>query len=150
VSLGEVPALEDVLALDLICLRKPDGGPLDAESHQQRLAISIPKSEWVCLRRYGMLVGYGYLWPQTADDWFVGGIAIHPEYRTAPVIAALGAAMRELVERLSIAKLRSHVLRSNTASLRLHKRLGFTVEQENERAIALVANGADLVSRLPV
>lgn len=146
----KVPALEAVLALDLICLREPDGGALDAESHRQRLAISIPKSEWACLWRDGVLVAYGYLWPQAPGDWFVGGIAIHPKYRSAPMIAALAAAMRELVKRLDVATLRSHVLRTNMASLRLHKRLGFSVEQENERAIAFVANGADLVNRLPV
>lgn len=149
-GLGKVPTLEDVLALDLICLREPDGAPLDPEAHRQRLAISIPKSEWVYLWRDDVLAGYGYLWPQAPGDWFVGGIAIHPKYRSAPTIAALGAAMRDLIERLSIATLHSHVLRANRASLRLHKRLGFTVEQENERAIAFVANGADLVSRLPV
>lgn len=144
------PTLEEVLALDLVCLHDPDGGPLDAKTHRERLAISIPTSEWVCLRRHGLLVAYGYLWPQGPGDWFVGGIAIHPKYRAAPTIAALGAAMRERIEGLGIATLRSHVLRSNAASLRLHRKLGFTVEQENERAIAFVANGADLVSRLPV
>lgn len=143
------PALEAVLALDLICLREADGGPLDAERHRERLAASIPKSQWAYMRRDGRLVAYGYLWPQRDDDWFVGGLAIHPDHRTAPVIAGLGGAMRELVARLGIKSLRSHALVGNAASRRLHQRLGFVVEKEDSRAIAFVAQGAALLARLP-
>lgn len=144
------PELDEVLALDLVCLRDPHGGPIDPEAHRQRLAQSIPKSQWAMLRRDGALVAYGYLWRQDKDDWFVGGLAIHPAHRTAPIIAGLGSAMRDLVERLGVRTLRSHVLRDNAASLRLHRRLGFTIEQENERALAFVAAREDLLRRLPV
>ncbi|ODT70160.1 MAG: hypothetical protein ABS75_13690 [Pelagibacterium sp. SCN 63-23] len=144
------PDLGDVLALDLICLREPDGSPLDCELHRERLAVSLPKSEWVCLRRDDELIAYGYLWPQADRSWFVGGLAIHPGFRTAPVISELGAGMRDLVRMLGIGTLRSHVLVSNTASLRLHRRLGFAVEMQNERAVAFVANGTDLLGRLPL
>ncbi len=146
----ERPALEDVLALDILCLRAPDGGPLDAPSHRQPLLVSIPKSEWACIRRNNSLVAYGYLWRQTGDDWFVGGLAIHPHHRSAPVILGLGAGMRDLVGKLGVKTLRSHVLASNTASLRLHRRLGFAVEQQDERAVAFVADGAALLELLPL
>ena len=147
---GLKPHPDEVLALDLLCLVEPSGSPLDATAHRERLAISILKSEWAVLRRGGRLIAYGYLWQQAAGEWFVGGLAIHPDHRTAPVVLALGAAMRDLVERLDVRTLRSHVLRSNAASLRLHRRLGFAVEQENERAIAFCGDSADLFTRLPV
>lgn len=146
---NEPPELNEVLALDLICLRDVDGSPLDVETHRQRLAQSIPMSQWVTLRRDGMLMAYGYLWPQGEDCWFVGGLAIHPAHRQAPTVFALGEAMTDLVQRIGAVSLRSHVLRANAASLRLHRRLGFVVEQENERGFAFIAKAADMAGRLP-
>ncbi len=143
------PALDEVLALDLLCLRAPDGGPLHPETHREQLAQSLPRAEWACLRRDQALIAYFYLWPQTKTDWFVGGLAIHPDHRTAPVIAGLWTAMGSLVQGLHATTLRSHVLRTNAASLRLHHRLGFMVEQENERAIAFVGTSAELFASRP-
>jgi RimJ/RimL family protein N-acetyltransferase len=137
------------LTLDLLVLRSPDGGPLDRDAHRAALATSIPRSEWVLVHRNGQLVAYGYLWPLADQTWFVGGLAIHPEHRNAAVTAALGREMSALVKRLGATRLESHVRRDNIASLRLHRRLGFLVTRENDRAIAFSADSAALLARLP-
>lgn len=146
---GDKPALEAVLALDLLCLKGPDGGPLDAETHRQALSASLQRSEWASVHRDGALVAYGCLWPVADNNWFVGGLAIHPAHRSSPTIAALGRAMADVLKGLGPVTLRSHVRRGNVASLRLHRRLGFAVEQENERAVAFVAEAALILARLP-
>lgn len=144
------PTLGEVLALDLVCLRAPDGGPIDPVSHKTSLAASLDRSRWALVRRCGDLVAYGYLWPHRPETWFVGGLAIHPDHRNAAVTAELGRQMSALVRLLGAKRLESHVLRTNVASLRLHRRLGFEVDQESERAIAFVADTAALLHRLPV
>jgi ribosomal protein S18 acetylase RimI-like enzyme len=143
------PSVEEVLTLDLLVLRSPGGGPLDPDGHRAALETSIPRSEWACIFRAGQLVAYGYLWPLADQTWFVGGLAIHPEHRNAAVTAALGREMSALVKRLGATRLESHVRRDNIASLRLHRRLGFLVTRENDRAIAFSADSAALLARLP-
>ena len=143
------PSIGEVLALDLVVLSSPEGGPLDPEAHRAALETSVPRSEWACIRRDGQLVAYGYLWPLADHAWFVGGLAIHPEHRNAAVTAALGREMSALVKRLGATRLESHVRRDNVASLRLHRRLGFAVREENNRAIAFSADSAALLARLP-
>ena len=143
------PAIDEVLALDLKVLRALDGGPLDPEGHRAALETSIPRSEWACIRRDGLLIAYGYLWSLADHAWFVGGLAIDPDYRSAPTIAALGHEMAALIVRIDAQRLESHVRRDNAASLRLHRRLGFVVTQENDRAIAFSAESAALLARLP-
>lgn len=144
------PAIDEVLALDLKVLRAPDGSPLDAAGHREMLEKSLPRAEWALVRRKGQLVAYGYLWPLAGATWFVGGLAIDPDHRNAPTIAALGREMAALIARIGAQRLESHVLRTNAASLRLHRRLGFEVAQENDRAIAFGADVPSLLARLPV
>ena len=138
------PALEEVLALDRLCLRAPDGSALDEAAHRASLERSAPRSEWAVVRRAGVLVAYGCLWPLNHGAWFVGGLAIEPRHRVAPVVGALGREFLALAHRLGVVALHSHVLRNNAASLRLHRRLGFTVEQENDLAVAFAAKLASL------
>jgi ribosomal protein S18 acetylase RimI-like enzyme len=143
------PALEDVLALDVLCLRDAEGGSLDAARHRELLAQSLPRSEWAVVYRDGILVAYGYLWPKQDGVWFVGGLAIHPDYRGAATVRALADAMRALISRTGALRLESHVRRDNRESQRLHRRLGFVVVQESDRATAFTADCTELLSRLP-
>lgn len=144
------PGLEEVLALDQLCLLEPDGGPLDAVVHRERIDNALSRSEWGLVRRVGALVAYGYLWPAGGSEWFVGGLAIHPQHRSSPTVAALGKTMGLLLTGVAAKRLKSHVLRTNTASLRLHRRLGFTIEQENDNAVAFAADCATLLATLRV
>lgn len=139
------PGLEDVLELDRICLREADGEPLDTKAHRGKLERAIPRSEWATVDRDGQLVAYAYLWPLENADWFVGGLLIHPGHRTAPTVTALSRSFADLLRRIDAGRLKSHVLRSNTASLQLHKRLGFEIEQESEIAFAFSADCACLL-----
>ncbi|UYN98497.1 MAG: GNAT family N-acetyltransferase [Devosia sp.] len=143
------PSLDEVLNLDLPCLEAPEGGPLDADAHREALTRSLERSKWAHVRRDGQLVAYGYLWPLSDDVWFVGGLAIHPHYRNASVTAELARAMSGLVRAVGAVRLESHVRRGNKASLRLHERLGFVVTRESDRAVALRADSAALLARLP-
>ena len=143
------PTIDELQALDLAVLRAPDGGPLDPVVHRKALGQSLPRAEWALVRRAERLVAYGYVWPLADKTWFVGGLAIAPDFRHAPTIAALGAAMAALIARIGAQRLESHVLRTNTASMRLHRRLGFAVMQENDRAIAFGIDVAALLARLP-
>lgn len=143
------PELAEVLALDGICLREVDGEPLDLAVHRERLLLSFPASKWAFVRREEQLVAYLYLWPLDEPDWFVGGLAIHPDHRRPSVLAALRRSVTLQLQALNIRRLKSHVLRGNQASLRLHRRLGFVVEQQNETALALSASCADILEYLP-
>lgn len=142
------PGLEEVLELDRICLREPGGEPLDMMAHRGKLEQSIPRSEWGSVRRDGQLVAYAYLWPLEKAVWFVGGLLIHPRHRTAPTVTALSRTTADLLENIDAHRLKSHVLRSNVASLQLHMRLGFKIEKESEIAIAFSADCAPLLKRL--
>ncbi|WMT92682.1 hypothetical protein [Pelagibacterium sp. H642] len=66
----------------------------------------------------------------------------------APTVTALSQTISDLLEKINADRLKSHVLRSNTASLRLHKRLGFEIEKESEIAIAFSADCAPLLRLL--
>jgi ribosomal protein S18 acetylase RimI-like enzyme len=136
--------LDEILALDALCLRDPTGGPLDLGAHSAQLRASALKSSFATIRRNGNLVAYGYMWPLGEGRWFVGGLLIHPEHRNASVTAELLRNFLGLVYDSDATELHSHVLASNTLSVRLHRRLGFAEIQRDERAIAFVAHVADL------
>ena len=142
------PSVDEVLSLDRLCLQEPDGKALDEVAHRQRLEMSLSRSKWGLVRCSGDLLGYGHLWPAGSDEWFVGGLAIHPAHRKPPTVVALGRTIGDLLSIVGAKRLKSHVLRNNAASLRLHKRLGFAVEQENDTAIAFSADCATILARL--
>lgn len=137
-------AIEEVLALDAICLRAPDGGPLDLRAHRADLANSLRRSLITTVRRADALAAYAYAWPLKEDRWFVGGLAIHPGHRNASVTAELFARFGRLMRDAGAVELHSHVRVDNDPSIRLHRRLGFTESQRNPRAIAFVARIEDL------
>ena len=138
------PTLEELLQLDSLCLREASGGPLDLDAHRARLTQSMAQSRFAWVRRSGALVAYGYMWPRDAACWFVGGLAIHPHHRNAGVTAELLDSFIRLVSDSGARELHSHVLATNTASLKLHRRLGFTEAQRNDTAIAFVVSVVDL------
>ncbi len=140
------PLLDELLDLDALCLREPSGGPLDLDEHRVRLAQSMKQSRFASVRRSGALVAYGYMWPLDSERWFVGGLAIHPDHRNASVTADLFGSFMRLVSDSGASELHSHVLSGNAASLRLHRRLGFTETQRNARAVAFVVTVAGLAS----
>lgn len=135
----ERPGIDEWLALDALCLTSAGGGPLDLEVHRQRLTDTLEKASFTLVRRAGVLVAYGYLWPMSSGSWFVGGLAIHPAHRNASVTGELSGSLLAHLAELGAAELHSHVLKTNAASLRLHRRLGFAPVKDNEIAVAMVA-----------
>ncbi len=136
--------LEEVLALDALSLREPDGGPLDLAAHRRRLEKFAITSRFATVERDGKLVAYGYIWPLGEGRWFVGGFSIHRDHRNAGVVAELLRSFADMVKDSDAAELHSHVLVNNVQSLRLHRRLGFKETQRNDRAIAFMACVKDL------
>ena len=95
------PSLEEMLALDAVCLREADGAPLDLCAHRQKLMQTLTRSQGAWLRRQGELIAYAYLWPlEDEGDWFVGGLALHPGHRRATVVADLARMVSALLESL--------------------------------------------------
>lgn len=144
---AERPDLEAVLALDLKCLSAADGGPLDAVAHRRALEQSLGRAHWALVHRQERLVAYGYCWGE-GPDWFVGGLCIDPDHRNVRVTTELARRFLTLVEQLGVAQLRSHVRRANAQSMRLHRRLGFAVEQESDIAVAFVITAPALRSAM--
>ncbi len=126
---------EELLAFELSVLRdylKAGHPPLDPQKHRRALLAFFDETKHVCVRRGGGLVAYVSVRPQEAGCWFVRGLAIHPEHKNSAVVRGLLHQFRDLVAHNEISVLRSNVFKANTASVRLHKRLGFKVSRENE------------------
>lgn len=131
--------MEEILALDLLVLRAHTlaaGDNFSEASHRAALAAVLPKSTVFKAHRTGRLAGYAYLWPKSSGLWFVGGLAVHPDFRTGPVLKTLLVSIEGMVKAGKISELQSHVYKTNPRSLALHKRLGFTVIAENEKGFA--------------
>ena len=131
--------MEEILALDLLVLRAHTlaaGGDFTEASHRAALAAVLPKSTILKVHRRGRLAGYAYLWPKGGGLWFVGGLAVHPDFRAGRVLKTLLALVEGVVRAENISELQSHVYKTNPRSLALHKRLGFAVIAENEKGFA--------------
>jgi len=143
---------DEVLALDLMTLRahtERAGDELNPSRLRDSIVQLLARSEVAAVRRDGRLVAYAMLQPQTADEWFVTGLNTHPEFRNAPVLRTLFMQVAEIARRRAIAVLRSHVYKTNAASLAFHRRLGFHVSRENEKAVEFTAAMASLIAQLP-
>ena len=131
--------MEEILALDLLTLTahtRAAGDVFDEASHRAALEKVLPKSEIIKIHRQGQLAGYAYLWPKGGGLWFVGGFAVHPDYRGGKVLGALLSDIKTLVKAKNIGEVQSHVYKTNPRSLALHRRLGFAVIDENEKGFA--------------
>jgi len=122
--------------LTLTAHTRAAGDVFDEASHRAALEKVLPKSEIIKIHRQGRLAGYAYLWPKGGGLWFVGGFAVHPDFRSGTVICALLARVRAFAEVEGITELQSHVYKTNARSLALHNRLGFTLIAENDKGFA--------------
>lgn len=144
------PRLEELLALDLLTLRDHTelaGDRLDADTHARTLGESMAMCQVCSVRRDGALVAYAMLHRLEGDAWFVRAFNTHPAHRSAPVMQALMRQVGEVANREGIRELRSHVYRTNRRSLAFHRRLGFRVGRENDKAVEFIATMDDLASR---
>jgi ribosomal protein S18 acetylase RimI-like enzyme len=141
--------LDEILELDLLTLRdhtERAGDRLDADTHREQLRRSLADGLLCAVRRDGRLAAYALLRADDARGWFVSGLGIHPERRSAPVVAALFAQLAALAARHGIDTLRSHVYKTNHLSMNFHRRLGFRITRENARGVEFVATIATLAA----
>jgi len=142
--------LQEIVALDLLTLRdhtERAGDALDPQQLQQQLEAAWAASELAMVRREGALVAYAMLQPREAGTWFVTGFNIDPAHRSAPVLRALFAQLRQIVLRRGIPALRSNVYKTNRLSMAFHARLGFQVTRENAKGVEFTASLTQLLAR---
>ncbi len=77
----------------------------------------------------------------------MGGFSTHPLYRTPAVVSELLAKVARLARERGIAELRSHVYKTNRLSIAFHRKLGFQITRENEKAIEFFASVSTLSDR---
>lgn len=140
-----MPLAHDILALDLLTLAdhtRAAGDRLDPDTHLAAIERSLAVSRACVVRgREGpdddALVAYALLHPQdeARHDWFVTGFGTHPAHRNAGVMRRLMGAVSAVLAEEGVRVLRSHVYRTNALSLAFHRRLGFEVTRENDKAV---------------
>jgi len=146
-----MPTLEELLALDLLTLREHTelaGDTLDPVTQAAQIQQSLQISQVCAVRRSGELVAYAMLSPdpQSAGGWFVRAFNTHPQHRTSAVMLDLFQALAELVRRLHITELRSHVYKTNRLSMAFHRKLGFRITKENAKGVEFLASVKELAA----
>jgi ribosomal protein S18 acetylase RimI-like enzyme len=136
-------SVDDVLELDVLTLRdhtERAGDAFDIEQHRARLQRSLEICTVCTVRRVGELVAYAMLRPESERCWIVCGFNTHPLHRTYAVVSELLVKVAGLAREAGIAELRSHVYKTNRLSIAFHRKLGFRVTQENEKAVEFLAS----------
>jgi L-amino acid N-acyltransferase YncA len=147
------PSLDELLALDLLTLRthtERAGDVFQVDQQRERLQRSLNDSEVCSVRRQGELVAYAMLRPESNACWFVGAFSTHPLHRTSTVVSELLAKVVSLARKRGISELKSHVYKTNRLSIAFHRKLGFHIARENEKAIEFFASITTLSERLAV
>ena len=145
-----LPSVEELLALDAITLREHTelpGDVFDVEQHRERLQKALKNSEICSAWRESQLVAYAMLRPESEVCWFVGAFCTHPQYRTPAVLSELIAKIARLASARGIVELKSHVYKTNRLSIAFHRKLGFWITQENEKAVEFFVSVSDLSGR---
>lgn len=130
--------LDEILQLDLLTLRAHTelaGDQLQPDSHRAMLQASLQDAQLCQVRRHGVLLAYAMLRPLAGQHWLVTAFNTHPQHRHAPLLNQLFTALLEVAQRLDIRELSSHVYQTNHLSLAFHRRLGFKVVRENQKAL---------------
>lgn len=144
-----MPLIEELVALDLLTLREHTeraGDRIDPQLHAAQVRESLEVSRVCEVRRGGDLVAYAMLNQMSSSIWFVRGFNTHPEHRSPPVMRELFSRVGAVVSEEGISELRSHVYKTNRLSMAFHRRLGFRVTKENERAVEFAATVEGLAS----
>jgi ribosomal protein S18 acetylase RimI-like enzyme len=134
--------VRDIVALDLLTLREHTqqaGDAMDATQQAHQVRAALQTHQLCAVRRADALVAYAMLRPANVDTWFVSGFCLAPEHRNATVLRELLTQVVTVLQTSGARELRSHVYKTNRASLAFHTRLGFTKGQENAKAVEFVA-----------
>ncbi|WP_429287623.1 GNAT family N-acetyltransferase [Paraburkholderia sp. GAS206C] len=145
-----LPSVDELLALDALTLREHTeraGDAFNVDEHRVRLRKSLEISEVCSVRREGKLVAYAMLRPDSGTCWFVGAFGTHPLHRTYAVVIELLAEMATLARERGIGELKSHVYKTNRLSIAFHRKLGFQVTRENEKAFEFLIGLRELTTK---
>jgi Acetyltransferase (GNAT) domain len=140
--------IEELLALDMLTLRAHTvsaGDEFNAERQRLSLIASMQVSQICTVRRNEALVAYAMLKPESAACWFVTGFNMHPLHRTAAVMREIFSSLAVVFDRHRITELRSHVYKTNSLSMSFHKRLGFRITRENDKAVEFFINVEEII-----
>ncbi|MGI4861252.1 MAG: GNAT family N-acetyltransferase [Janthinobacterium lividum] len=145
--------IDEVLALDLLTLRahtERAGDAIDADLHSVRVRTMLENASVCSVRKADELAAYAALAPESDTCWFVQAFNTHPLHRTPAVMSELVSKLSELACERGIVALRSHVYKTNHLSIAFHRKLGFRVTRENEKALELFAAVATISQRRAV
>ncbi|RXJ72839.1 hypothetical protein CS022_13370 [Veronia nyctiphanis] len=95
----------------------------------------------------GALIGYIQCSSRDNSSAYINSLQIHPQHRKGAVLRKL---FRNLVKQLNerqVNSLTSRVHQNNEASIRLHRRLGFSESPPDECFIAFTLNNTDFKAR---
>jgi GNAT superfamily N-acetyltransferase len=144
------PSVDELLALDSLTLRDHTvqaGDTFDVDEHRAKLQKAVDVSEICSVRREGNLVAYAMLRRDSGACWFVGAFGTHPSHRTYAVMTDLLAKIAMLASERGIGELRSHVYKINRLSVAFHRKLGFRVTRENDKAFEFFATVDELAMK---
>jgi ribosomal protein S18 acetylase RimI-like enzyme len=145
-----LPTVDELLALDSLTLRahtEQAGDAFDLDEHRVKLQKALEVNEVCSVRRESKLVAYAMLRPDVGACWFVGAFGTHPLYRTYAVVSELLAKIATLAHDRGIGEFRSHVYKTNRLSIAFHRKLGFHVTRENDKAFEFFVTVGELTSK---
>ncbi|MDN7466121.1 GNAT family N-acetyltransferase [Burkholderia gladioli] len=145
-----LPTVDELLMLDSLTLRahtEQAGDAFDMNEHRVKLQKALKVNEVCSVRREGRLVAYAMLRPDAEACWFVGAFGTHPLHRTYSVMSELLAKIAALANERGIGEFRSHVYKTNRLSIAFHRKLGFRVTRENDKAFEFFIAVDELASK---
>ncbi|GAB3251311.1 GNAT family N-acetyltransferase [Chitinimonas naiadis] len=139
---------DQLAALDVLTLSTHTQAAGDLLDHATRLAqlraSAAAGDHFLLVERDGKVVAYANYTVRTDKQWFVLMLNIHPAHRNAAVTAEIAQRSLALFVEHGVQKVVSHVYRNNPASLRFHRKLGFNVTRENDKALEFTASPSEL------
>lgn len=122
--------------LTLSELSREAGYQIDWAAYRDGLRESIDSGIVVDRWQGDIVIALATMKALSETHWFLTMLALHPQHRGPKKLGSfLQDIARQLVDQ-GAQKLSSHVLKNNSASVALHRRLGFQVVKENDRGYA--------------
>jgi ribosomal protein S18 acetylase RimI-like enzyme len=101
------------------------------------------KHHLVTVQREGVVVAYAMYFAKQLGEWFVLMLNVHPDRRDAAVMRELTGQSMRLFASHSVGRIVSHVYKTNRLSMNFHRRLGFAIAHENDKAVEFATELSD-------
>ena len=129
--------MEEYLELTLMTLNtlsEQAGKPINRSAYLASLMQASTQGYLFEYRNHQQLLGYFTVEHMQQQRWFIPILVVHPKHRTRKVFASLLVQFIQFIEAKQATTIISHAFKSNTLSIKFHKRLGFKVIRENQIA----------------